>query len=146
MSDTLSAARLDSPPPNAGARAGEPEILVPASSPSASAVPASPERPIGSEPLSRIEDKTSRIEEKLARSEAAMQRVVDRFELASARMNEVALQSDLTAVRSEVAGIAHRVRRTPGAASLFVTAVITAILTAAAVVLVLKYAPGMLAR
>jgi hypothetical protein len=104
------------------------------------------DRSVGTEPLARIEDKTSRIEEKLARSEASMQRVVDRFELASARMNEVASQSELAAVRGEVAFIARRVRRSVGPMSLLLTAVGTAILTAIVVILLLRYFPGALPR
>lgn len=147
MSDTLSAPRAE-PASNNGTRTAEPEIIVPAPTPTSA--PASPfaghERPVGTEPLARIEDKTSRIEEKLARSEASMQRVVDRFELASARMGEVALQSDMSAVRTEVSYVARKVRRVPGPATLFATAVVTAALTAIAVVLVLRYVPGALPR
>ncbi|MDB5512865.1 MAG: hypothetical protein JWR08_2348 [Enterovirga sp.] len=147
MSDTLSAAR--SAAGSAGVTgATAPEIIVPAPTPTSP--PVSPfaghERPVGTEPLARIEDKTSRIEEKLARSEASMQRVVDRFELASARMGEVALQSDLSAVRTEVSYITRKVRRMPGAGTLLVTAFVTAVLTAIAVVLVLRYVPGALQR
>lgn len=127
----------------------QPEIVVPpsagastydAASQAGAATPRSSSR---SEPLARIEDKTSRIEEKLARSEASMQRVVDKFEVASARMNEVALQSELAAVRGEVAYVARRVRGVPGVAALLALSVVTAVLSAVAVVLVMKYLPGL---
>ena len=115
--------------------ASGPEIVVPA--------PATErDRPVSSEQLARIEDKTSRIEEKFARSEAAMQRVVDRFDAASGRMSEMALQSELAAVRGEVAYVARRVRGIPGVTALAVTAVATALLTAVVILLLLRYVPG----
>lgn len=113
-----------------------PDILVP--DPTAGS-----DRPVSSEQLARIEDKTSRIEEKFARSEAAMQRVVDRFDAASGRMSEMALQSELAAVRGEVAYVARRVRGIPGVAALAVTAVATAVLTAVVILLLLRYVPGL---
>ena len=124
-------------------RPTEPEIVVPQA---ATGVPHGRSEPVGAEPLARIEDKASRIEEKLARSEASMQRVVDRFELASARMNEVALQADLTALRNEVAAVSRRVRRSAGPGALALTAIATAILSAVAVVLAMRYAPALIAR
>ena len=96
--------------------------------------------------LARLEDKTARIEEKLARFEAANQRVVDRFEMASARMSEVAQQSDLSAVRGEVAFVARRVRNMPGLSALVATALATIVLTAALTAIVFRYMPGVLPR
>lgn len=149
MSDTLSAVRSEasSTAPsrpmfadgNSGSGPREPEIVAPSAT-------EGPVRGVSSEPLARIEDKTSRIEEKLARSEAAMQRVVDRFEMASGRMNEVATQAELAAVRGEVSFIARRVRSVPGWTALLVSSLVTAALTAVAVVLVLRYLPGGLPR
>jgi hypothetical protein len=147
MSDTHSAARSEAtmlapnrpPAGDSGSITTGPEIVVPSSF-------GGQERGVGTEPLARIEDKTSRIEEKLARSEAAMQRVVDRFELASARMNEVATQGELAAVRGDVSFIAGRVRRVPGWTALLGSSLVTAVLTAVAVVLVLRYLPGGLPR
>ena len=120
-----------------GLRSTEPEIVVPATPTDA------PVERAGYEQLARIEDKTSRIEEKFARSEAAMQRVVDRFDAASGRMGEMALQSELAAVRGEVAYVARRVRGIPGVAALAVTAVATAVLTAIVMLLLLRYVPGL---
>lgn len=97
-----------------------------------------------SEQLARLEDKSARIEEKLARSESNTQRVVDRFELASARMGEVALQSDLAAVRGEVSFIARRMRNIPGFTALVFTAIITAALTSAMTVVLFRYLPQIL--
>ena len=107
----------------------------------------SPERaPSVSDQLARLEDKTARIEEKLSRSEAATQRVVDRFETASHRMSEVAQQADLVAVRSDLNVIARRVRNLPGMAATIAAALITAVLSAIAVVLVLRFVPGVSLR
>ncbi len=153
MSDSLTASRPETT--GASLRPTEPEIIVPAPSPTSapaangamsmgSAVPARSDVP--AEPLARIEDKTSRIEEKLARSEASMQRVVDRFDMASDRMNEVASQAELAAVRGEVSFIARRVRSVPGWTALVGSSVVTAFLTAVVIILLLRYFPGALAR
>jgi hypothetical protein len=153
MSDSLTASRTESP--GAPPRPTEPEIIVPAPTPTSapvangihgtgSAVPAKSEVP--AEPLARIEDKTSRIEEKIARSEDSLQRVVGRFEMATNRMNEVATQAELAAVRGEVAFIARRVRNVPGWTALVGSSVLTAILTAIVILLLLRFFPGALAR
>ena len=99
-----------------------------------------------SEQLARVEEKVARIEDKLARFEANNQRVVDRFELASARMSEVAQQGELAAVRTDAALIARRVRNLPGLTALVACAIVTAVLTAALTALVLRYLPGFLPR
>lgn len=158
MSDTRATPRSEPvlemmPPPESGSGeplrvASEPVVLrvrEPAPEVTAAHAPA-PERPGASEQLARLEDKAARIEEKLARSESNTQRVVDRFELASARMGEVALQSDLAAVRAEIAGIGKRVRGLPGFTALVYTAVITAVLTSALTVAVMRFLPGLLTR
>ncbi len=152
MSDSLTAPR---PETTSALRPTEPEIIVPAPSGTGAptsngalspgvAVPTS--GGVSSEPLARIEDKTSRIEEKLARSEDAMQRVVGRLETAAGRMNEVASQAELAAVRGEVSFIARRVRSVPGWTALVGSSVLTAILTAVVIILLLRYFPGALAR
>ena len=92
--------------------------------------------------LSRIEDKTARIEEKYARSEAILQRVGTTVEAATSRMNEVASQSEVAALRDQV-------RRLPGTSALFMVAVVTSLLTAALVYLLMRYGmpgPGALPR
>jgi hypothetical protein len=94
--------------------------------------------------LSRIEEKTARIEEKYARTETAMQRVQDKVEAAMGRMTEAALQSDLVIVRERVDELARRVRRLPGLNSLWFTALVTALLTAALVLAAQKYLLGRL--
>ena len=80
--------------------------------------------------LSRIEDKTARIEEKYARTETGMLRVQDKVEAAMARMTDAALQSDLVVVRERVEELGRRVRGLPGLNSLWLTAIVTALLTA----------------
>ncbi len=90
--------------------------------------------------LSRIEDKTARSEEKYARSEAILQRVGSTVETATSRMNEVASQAELSALRDQV-------RRLPGKGALFAVAILTPLLTAAIVYVLLHYGiPGALPR
>jgi hypothetical protein len=92
--------------------------------------------------LARIEDKTARIEEKYARSEAILQRVGTSVETATSRMNEVASQAELAALRDQV-------RRLPGKGALFAVAILTPLLTAAIVYAILRYGipgPGALPR
>jgi hypothetical protein len=100
----------------------------------------------GSDQLARIEEKTARIEDKLARSELRLQRVVDKVDAAVERMHGVAQQSDLAAIRNEVAFVARRVRHLPGLWSIVLVSVLTAALTATAVLALLRYAPGLLPR
>lgn len=97
-----------------------------------SAVSASAPAPAGSavgDQLARIEDKTARIEDKYARSEALLSRMEEKIEGASTRMNEVARQSDLGALRGEVRSINERIKRSPGTGALVLTAIITSVLT-----------------
>lgn len=96
--------------------------------------------------LSRIEDKTARIEEKYARSEAILQRVGSTVEAATSRMNEVASQSDLASLRSEVSAMSARVRNLPGKTALVAVALVTSLLTAAIVLVMIKYVPGAMVR
>jgi len=89
--------------------------------------------------LSRIEDKAARIEEKYARSETLLQRVGSTVEAATNRMNEVASQADIVALRSEVRAMAAQVRQLPGKTALVAVAVVTSLLTAAIVLLIIRY-------
>lgn len=100
----------------------------------------------GSDQLARIEEKTARVEEKFARSETRMQRVADKVDAAVERMYGVAQQSDLAAMRSEVAFVTRRVRHMPGLGSMVVVSVLTSILTAAALFAIMRYAPSLLPR
>ena len=96
--------------------------------------------------LSRIEDKTARIEEKYARSEALLLRMGDRVDAAAGVItSEAARQSDLIALRNEVAALTQRTRGLPGAGTMFVMALLTALLTSAAVIAATRYGiPGVL--
>ena len=93
----------------------------------------------GLDQLSRIEDKTARIEEKYARSEALLQRVGSAIEAATNRMQEVASQAELTALRSEISMISAQVRRLPGKTALVSVAIVTSLLTAAIVLVLLRF-------
>jgi hypothetical protein len=121
--------------PIAPAAAREPDL--PASSPARSAL----------DQLSRIEDKAARIEEKYARTEALLLRVEDKLGDAAGRMSEAARQSDLDALRQEVAGFSRRFRNLPGLTSLVMTAIVTALLASAITIALLKYGlPGVFPR
>jgi len=97
--------------------------------------------------LSRIEDKAARIEEKYARTEALLLRVEDKLGDAAGRMSDAARQADLDALRQEVAAFSRRFRNLPGLTSLVMVAVVTALLTSAITVALLKYGlPGVLAQ
>ncbi len=162
MSDTISAVRSEpdiiTPPPVRRpedrvieiAPSGEAEIVTASDSPPAPTT--QPPEPApgargesgGFDQLSRIEDKTARIEEKYARSEARMQRVVDKVDAAMDRFSNVALQSDLAAVRGEVGLINRRMKKLPGFGALMLTALASAVLTAAVIILLFKYGGGFL--
>jgi hypothetical protein len=134
-----------------GRAATDPGIVVPPEPQASDALkPTKPMRTTpdrsGSDQLARIEEKTARVEEKFARSEARMQRVADKVDAAVERMYGVAQQSDLAAMRSEVAFVARRVRHLPGLGSMVVVSVLTSILTGAALLAVMRYAPGLLPR
>jgi hypothetical protein len=97
--------------------------------------------------LSRIEDKSARIEEKYARTEALLLRVEDKLGDAASRMSDAARQADLDALRQEVAAFSRRFRNLPSLTSLVVVAIVTALLTSAITVALLKYGlPGVLAQ
>ena len=140
MSDSLSGARVE-PAIEGAAAPVEPPLMLRASPPPGSLH----DRP-DLDQLMRIEDKTARIEEKYARTEALFQRVQDKVDAASARMTDVALQSDLIAIRNQVSSMSDRVRRLPGLNSLVMTALVTAVLTAAVTLAALRFIPGILPR
>jgi hypothetical protein len=129
-------------------RPADPSIVVPAEQQaSAPSKPVKPARTAGdrtgSDQLGRIEDKTARIEDKYARSEHRMQRISDKIDAAVERMYGVAQQSDLAAMRSEVAFVARRARKLPGLRSLILVSVLTSIFTAAAMLALFRYAPAL---
>ncbi len=75
-----------------------------------------------------------------------MQRVQDKVEGAMGRMNEVALQSDLVALRNQLTATSDRVRKVPGFGAFLLTALVTSALAAAFVIAALRYVPGLLVR
>jgi hypothetical protein len=95
------------------------------------------ERP--SDQLARIEDKAARIEEKYARSEALLLRVESKVETATGVTGELARQVELSA-------LADRVRRLPGYGALIFTAILAALGSAALLIAVARYLPGVLGR
>jgi hypothetical protein len=158
MSDIKTAARLDpaarpgSAPstlalddPGEPATAPAPERLPPEAQKPAKSARTTPER-TGADQLARIEDKAARIEDKLARSDGRMQRVVDKVDEAVERMRGVAQQADLSAVRNELSFVARRVRNLPGLPSIVLVSVLTAPFTAAAMLVLFRYAPWLLSR
>lgn len=124
------------------APSGEAEIVTTEAPPRLAVTPIEPPPHTesgGFDQLSRIEDKTARIEEKYARSEARMQRVVDKVDAAMDRFGNVALQSDLSAVRGDIGLINRRLKKLPGFGAMLLTSLVTAILTAAIIVLLYRY-------
>lgn len=105
------------------------------------------------EHLARIEEKVSRIEDKYARSEGLLGRIENKFarsedlltrleskvEGTGARLGELARQSEVAALRSEVRGLSENSGSGPGLGSMLLTALLTAILTAALMVAIQRY-------
>jgi hypothetical protein len=123
-----------------------PASPAPAPAPAAAPVgePAPPPRPAGLEQLFRIEEKVARIEEKYARSEALLQRVEAKMDAWAGRAAEGARQADLVAARDQMTGLTRSVRRLPGLTALVFTALVTAVLTSALTLALLKYGvPGL---
>jgi hypothetical protein len=146
MSETSSQARIEpiiDPGPSAPPQNGVAETRNIPPAP----MPAVPDRPSSVvELLARLEDKTARIEEKLSRSEAFTARVIDRFEASSQRMNEVAQQAELMAVRSETKFIARSIRKLPGFGAVVLSSVVTAVLTAILTILIIRFLPNLIGR
>jgi hypothetical protein len=149
MADTPTSNRVE---PTLGTSPSAPSVeelraaveSVPAAPPAATAAEPAPMIGERLDQLSRIEDKTARIEEKYARTETGMLRVQDKVEAAMARMTDAALQSDLVVVRERVEELGRRVRGLPGLNSLWLTAIVTAVLTAVLVLVAQKYLLGRL--
>jgi hypothetical protein len=95
--------------------------------------------------LSRVEDKTARIEEKFARSEERMMRVESALEKATLRLEGATQDMNLQGVRDDLARLRDSVRRKPGAATIFVIALVSAIMGAALCYALMRYGvPGLL--
>ncbi len=134
------------PPPGATTTAAVVSSSPAEASSPPSSDPAAPAARGALDQLSRIEDKVARIEEKYARTEFVMQRVQDKVEGAMGRMNEVALQSDLVALRNQLATASDRIRKVPGFGALMLTGIVTAVVAAVLVIAALRFVPGLLVR
>jgi hypothetical protein len=97
-------------------------VAIPAASP-AEAAP-SPE------PLARIEDKTARIEEKFARAEERMMRVESALEKATMRLEGASQDMNLQGVKDDIARLREQVGGKPGAATIFIVALVAALIGA----------------
>lgn len=92
----------------------------------------------GLDQLSRIEEKSARIEEKFARSEALLLRVESTFQDVMTKFGGIARTSDINALEA-------RVRRLPGAGTIFFVALIAALIGAGAVFVAQHGIPGLVA-
>jgi hypothetical protein len=101
----------------------------------AAVIPMKPEPKPAAEPamdqLSRIEDKTARIEEKFARSEERMMRVESALEKATMRLEGASQDMNLQGVKDDIARLRERVAKKPGAATIFIIALVAALIGAA---------------
>jgi hypothetical protein len=92
----------------------------------------------GLDQLSRLEEKLARVEEKFARSEALLLRLEATFQDTLTRFGGLARSADVKALEGRVRGL-------PGAGSIFVVALIAALIGALAMVLALRFGiPGLL--
>ncbi len=101
--------------------------------------------------LSRVEDKVARVEEKFARAEERMMRVESALEKATIRLEGATQDMNLQSVRQDIASMRDELRRKPGAATIFIIALIAAALGAVASFALLRYGvpgiiPGILPR
>lgn len=95
--------------------------------------------------VSRIEDKTARIEEKFARSEERMMRVESALEKATIRLEGATQDMNLQGLKDDIARMRDDIRRKPGAATIFVTALISALIGAAALYALMRWGvPGVI--
>lgn len=107
-----------------------------ASQPASAGVPLS-ERG-GLDQLSRVEEKLARVEEKFARSEALLLRLEATFQDALTRFGGLARSADVKALEGRVRGL-------PGVGSIFVVALVAALVGALLMVLALRFGiPGFL--
>lgn len=108
-----------------------PDMAAPRSSPTTTATSAGGIS--ASDQLSRVEDKAARIEEKFARIENLMQRV-----------EHAALNLEDVARRTDVERLSDRVSRLPGFGALIAAGFVSAFVTAAIIIAVMRYAPALL--
>jgi septal ring factor EnvC (AmiA/AmiB activator) len=85
----------------------------------------------GGDQLARIEDKLSRVEEKFARSEDRMQRLENALEKATGRLEGASSEMNLQGVKDDITAMRRQVSKKPGAASVFLITLATALVAAA---------------
>ena len=97
--------------------------------------------------LSRVEDKTARIEEKFARSEERMMRVESALEKATIRLEGATQDMNLQGVKEDIARMRSDVRKKPGVVTLFVVALVAALIGAGVSFALTRFGiPGLLPR
>jgi hypothetical protein len=97
--------------------------------------------------LSRVEDKTARIEEKFARSEERMMRVESALEKATIRLEGATQDMNLQGVREDIAQMRADLRKKPGIVTLFVVALLAALIGAGVSFALTRFGiPGLLPR
>jgi predicted nuclease with TOPRIM domain len=91
-----------------------------------------PKAPVEAAPdqLARIEDKTARIEEKFARSEERMMRLESALEKATLRLEGATQDMNLQGVKDDIVSMRERLGKKPGAAVIFVIALVAALIGA----------------
>lgn len=94
--------------------------------------------------LARIEEKAARIEEKFARYEAVFGRAQDSLGRAAERVETAARSVDAAELAQEVANLRARVDQTPRFGALLLSTLLTAVVTTAFVIAVLRFVPGLL--
>ena len=121
----------------------QPSVSAPVVVPPAPAAPAPQADRL--DQLSRVEDKTSRIEEKFARAEERMMRVESALEKATLRLEGVSQEMNLQALKDDIAAMRGQLRRKPGAATVFIVSLLSALIGAAILFALLRYGiPGVL--
>jgi hypothetical protein len=97
--------------------------------------------------LSRVEDKTARIEEKFARAEERMMRVESALEKATIRLEGATQDMNLQGVREDIAQMRADLRKKPGVVTLFVVALLAALIGAGVSFALTRFGiPGLLPR
>jgi predicted nucleic acid-binding Zn-ribbon protein len=96
--------------------------------------------------VSRIEDKTARIEEKFARSEERMMRLESALEKATLRLEGASQDMNLQGVRDDIARLRDQVGKKPGAVTIFVIALIAALIGAGVAFALARYGIPFLPR
>lgn len=139
----VSAPVIASTPVAASPSVPSPPVPAPAAAPPPPAAPAPQADRL--DQLSRVEDKTSRIEEKFARAEERMMRVESALEKATLRLEGVSQEMNLQALKDDISAMRGQLRRKPGAATIFIVSLVSALIGAAILFALLRYGiPGVM--